>query len=129
MSSLTFPENITYTKEHTWLKEDGSGKAFIGISDFAQEQLSEVAFVDLPAVGKSFNAMAEFGTVESIKAVNALFMPIAGKVIAVNEELESETSLVNTSPYEEGWMIQIEIAPDADRSHLLCVTDYKAQLG
>ncbi len=124
--SLNYPETLLYSKEHTWLREEGDGTAFVGISDFAQDQLGEVAFVDLPAVGKAFDGNAEFGTVESIKAVNALYMPIAGTVLAVNEALAADPSAVNTSPYTDGWMIKIQIPQGADRGFLLGVKDYRA---
>ena len=128
MSALQYPDTLKYSKEHTWLREEGDGTAYVGISDFAQDQLGEVAFVDLPAVGTSFAGNAEFGTVESIKAVNALYMPIAGAVLAVNEALAADPSAVNTAPYADGWMIKIRIADDADRGFLLAVADYTAGL-
>ena len=128
MSALQYPDTLKYSKEHTWLREEGDGTACVGISDFAQDQLGEVAFVDLPAVGKSFDGNAEFGTVESIKAVNALYMPIAGTVLAVNEALASDPSAVNTAPYTDGWMIKIRIADGADRGFLLAAADYPAGL-
>ena len=124
--SLNYPDTLKYSKEHTWLREEGDGTAVVGISDFAQDQLGEVAFVDLPAVGASFASNGEFGTVESIKAVNALYMPIAGTILAVNEALASDPSAVNTAPYGDGWMIKIKIAEGADRGYLLAVADYKA---
>ena len=128
MSALHYPEDLHYSKEHTWLREADDGTALVGISDFAQDQLGEVAFVDLPAVGKLFASNGEFGTVESIKAVNALYMPVAGTVLAVNPALAADPSLVNTSPYADGWMIKIQIPADADRAFLLNAADYKAGL-
>ena len=119
MSTLLFPEGLLYHPEHTWLRLNGDGGASVGITDFAQEQLGEVAFVDLPALG------AEFGTVESIKAVSGLIMPVSGKVTAVDENLADEPSLVNSSPYGDGWMLQISLAPDADRERLLNAGSYK----
>ena len=103
------------------------GEAVIGISDFAQDQLGEIAFVDLPAVGVRFDAGSDFGTVESLKSVNQLYMPIPGEVVAVNEELESAPTLVNVSPYGEGWMIRIR--PDASAESLLDAAGYRALLG
>ena len=113
---LNLPESLRYTAEHVWVRMDG-GEAVIGISDFAQDQLGEIAFVDLPAVGTRFEAGSDFGTVESLKSVNQLYMPIPGEVVAVNEELESTPTLVNVSPYGEGWMIRIR--PDASAESLL----------
>jgi glycine cleavage system H protein len=125
MSTLLFPEDLLYHPEHTWLRLNEDGGASVGITDFAQEQLGEVAFVDLPAPGAEFAVGAEFGTVESIKAVSGLFMPVSGKVTAVNENLADEPSLVNSSPYEDGWMLQISLAPDTDREHLLKAASYR----
>ena len=103
------------------------GTLVIGITDFAQDQLGEIAFVDLPAVGVRFDAGSDFGTVESLKSVNQLYMPIPGEVVAVNEELESTPTLVNVSPYGEGWMIRIR--PDASAESLLDAAGYRALLG
>ncbi len=123
---LNLPESLRYTDEHVWVRMDG-GEAVIGISDFAQDQLGEIAFVDLPAVGVRFDAGSDFGTVESLKSVNQLYMPIPGEVVAVNEELESTPTLVNVSPYGEGWMIRIR--PDASAESLLDAAGYRALLG
>ncbi len=123
---LNLPESLHYTDEHVWVRMDG-GEAVIGISDFAQDQLGEIAFVDLPAVGTRFEAGSDFGTVESLKSVNQLYMPIPGEVVAVNEELESTPTLVNVSPYGEGWMIRIR--PDASAQSLLDAAGYRTLLG
>ncbi len=129
MSDLKYPENLQYSKEHTWLRMEGDGAGYVGISDFAQAQLEEVAYVDLPSVGAEFAAGAEFGTVESIKAVNALYMPIAGKILEVNPALADTPTLVNMGPYTDGWMIKISIPAGADKSLLLSAADYQAGLG
>ncbi|UZP66620.1 glycine cleavage system protein GcvH [Desulfovibrio mangrovi] len=128
MSELTYPEDILYHAEHTWVRIADDNTAVVGITDFAQDQLGEVAFVDLPSVGSAFAAGDEFGTVESIKAVSSLHMPVSGTVTAVNEALGSDPSHVNTSPYGEGWMLRITVAADADRSHLMNDQDYAGQL-
>ena len=128
MSELTYPATVQYTKEHTWLRVESDGTAYVGITDFAQDQLGEVAFVDLPSAGAEFAAGAEFGTVESIKSVSALYMPINGTVIAVNDELSSAPSTVNVGPYTDGWMLHIKLADNADRSLLLSAADYQAGL-
>ncbi len=127
MSELTFPNGLLYHPEHTWVRLAADGTALVGITDFAQEQLGEVAFVDLPSAGAQFEAGMEFGTVESIKAVSSLHMPITGVVTEVNDALDP--SQVNTSPYEEGWMLRITVAEGADRSQLLTPEQYEAQLG
>ncbi len=128
MSELNFPEDLLYHPEHTWVRVNADNTAVVGITDFAQEQLGEVAFVDLPAVGAEFSTGAEFGTVESIKAVSSLHMPITGTVTDVNENLASDPSLVNTHPYGDGWMLRITVTPDADKAHLKNNTDYAAQV-
>ena len=108
LDQLALPENLRYTDEHVWLCVEGE-TATVGISDFAQDQLGEIAFVDLPAVGTTYKNGQEFGTVESLKSVNALFMPVAGSVLEVNETLESTPTLVNAKPYNEGWMLRIRM--------------------
>lgn len=125
MSSLTYPNTLFYTKEHVWVQINDDNTATIGITDFAQDQLGEVAYVDLPAVGKSFTAGAEFGTVESIKSVSDLYMPIQGTVLASNELLGESPTLVNMSPYQDGWMLKLSISPDADRSLFISAEDYQ----
>ena len=113
LDQLALPENLRYTDEHVWLCVEGE-TATVGISDFAQDQLGEIAFVDLPAVGTTYKNGQEFGTVESLKSVNALFMPVAGSVLEVNETLESTPTLVNAKPYNEGWMLRIRMDDPAD---------------
>jgi glycine cleavage system H protein len=100
-----------------WLCVEGE-TATVGISDFAQDQLGEIAFVDLPAVGTTYKNGQEFGTVESLKSVNALFMPVAGSVLEVNETLESTPTLVNAKPYNEGWMLRIRMDDPAEAATL-----------
>lgn len=107
LSELKFPENLRYAESHEWLGAE-SGTAKIGISDYAQDQLGDVVYVELPEVGKAFAKAAPFGSVESVKAVSELYMPVAGKVVAVNGALDASPELVNKDPYGEGWMIAIE---------------------
>ena len=117
LDQLALPENLRYTDEHVWLCVEGE-TATVGISDFAQDQLGEIAFVDLPAVGTTYKNGQEFGTVESLKSVNALFMPVAGAVLEVNEALESTPTLVNAKPYNEGWMLRIRMDDPAEAATL-----------
>ena len=117
LDQLAVPENLRYTDEHVWLCVEGE-TATVGISDFAQDQLGEIAFVDLPAVGTTYKNGQEFGTVESLKSVNALFMPVAGSVLEVNETLESTPTLVNAKPYNEGWMLRIRMDDPAEAATL-----------
>lgn len=132
-AALHLPENCRYTAEHIWIcpDEDTDGEYIAGISDFAQDQLGEIAFVDLPAQDSEFQAGDEFGTVESLKSVNPLFMPLGGQIIAVNEELESTPTLANISPYDQGWMIRFrpsDAAAFATAQALLDAAAYRATL-
>ena len=123
LDQLALPENLRYTDEHVWPCVEGE-TATVGISDFAQDQLGEIAFVDLPAVGTTYKNGQEFGTVESLKSVNALFMPVAGSVLEVNETLESTPTLVNAKPYNEGWMLRIRMDDPAEAATLADSTAY-----
>lgn len=109
ISELAFPDDLRYTDDHEWAKQDGD-TIKIGISDFAQDQLGDIVFVELPAVGDAFDKGGEFGTVESVKAVSELYMPMGGEIVAINEALEDTPESVNNAPYTDGWMI--EIKPD-----------------
>ncbi|MBF0528179.1 MAG: glycine cleavage system protein GcvH [Deltaproteobacteria bacterium] len=128
MSSFNYPEKIQYTMEHVWLADNGDGAANIGITDYAQDQLGDVIYVDLPDVGAIFEAGTSFGTVESVKTVSELYMPVTGSVLAVNQDLESTPALVNTVPYAEGWMIRIRPADGANTSRLISATEYRLGL-
>lgn len=125
---LNLPESLRYTKEHVWVRMDGD-EAVVGISDFAQDQLGEIAFVDLPEPGSRFEAGNDFGTVESLKSVNQLFMPVSGEVVSINEELESTPTLVNVSPYAQGWMIRVRPDDSSVVAALLDAAAYRASLG
>jgi glycine cleavage system H protein len=122
---MDFPENLKYTREHEWARQKG-GKVVVGITDFAQDQLGDVVYVELPAVGDEVKKGESFGVVESTKAVSELFAPISGKVVEVNDPLVEAPETVNEDPYEEGWMIAIEPADPKELSELLDVAAYKA---
>jgi len=107
LSELNFPEDIRYAETHEWARSE-DGEVRVGITDYAQDQLGDVVFVDLPDVGERFERGAEFGSVESVKAVSELYMPVGGEVTAVNPELEDNPDLVNSQPYADGWMIRIK---------------------
>jgi glycine cleavage system H protein len=107
LSELSFPDDLRYSESHEWVKSDGD-KVKIGISDYAQDQLGDIVFVEMPAVGDTFEKGAEFGTVESVKAVSELYLPIAGEVVAVNTALEDAPESINDAPYTDGWMIQVK---------------------
>lgn len=116
-------EELRYTKEHEWLRVEGS-VATIGITDFAQGELGDVVFVELPSVGTGVSAGDSFGTIEAVKTVAELFAPVSGEVVAVNEQLESDAALVNTDCYGEGWMIQIQMSDPSEVDELLTAEDY-----
>jgi len=118
ISELVIPDDRRYAEDHEWVKVDGDA-AVIGISDYAQDQLGDVVFVELPSVGAVFDKGAEFGTVESVKAVSELYMPIGGEVTAVNTELEDAPERVNADPYEGGWMIRVKAADPAEINALM----------
>ena len=106
---LDLPDDIRYAENHEWARVE-DGKVKVGISDYAQDQLGDIVFVELPQVGDSLDKGKEFGTVESVKAVAELFMPVGGEITAVNEALEDSPELVNKAPYDEGWMIEVKVA-------------------
>lgn len=122
---MEVPKDLRYTNEHEWLKVDGT-KGVIGITQFAQDQLGDVVFVEVPAVGTELAAENTFGVVESVKTVSDLYAPIAGKVVAVNKDLEANPELVNQDPYGKGWMIEIELSDTAQAEGLLSAADYEA---
>jgi glycine cleavage system H protein len=119
-----YPEDLHYTKDHEWIRVEGeTGK--VGITDHAQSQLGDVVYVELPAVGASFEAGTPFGSVESVKAVSELYLPVAGEVIAVNSELVDSPQLVNDDPHGAGWMIAIKLSDAADLSSLMRAAEYE----
>lgn len=121
---MSVPTNLRYTEDHEWIKLE-DGKAIIGITEFAQSELGDIVFVELPAVGDEIAAGDSFGSVESVKTVSELYLPIAGKILEVNEALEDAPELVNESPYEQAWMVVIEPANEADVEKLLTADQYK----
>jgi glycine cleavage system H protein len=118
------PADLRYTKEHEWARREGN-RARIGITAYAQEQLGDVVFVELPKVGARVTAMKTFGVVESVKAVSDLYAPLSGEVVAVNEALAKQPEVVNRDPYGEGWMIAIEVASPAEYDALLSPEAYE----
>jgi glycine cleavage system H protein len=108
---MNFPQELKYTKDHEWIKIDGD-VATVGITEFAQSELGDIVYVEVETVGESIEAGEVFGTVEAVKTVSDLFMPVSGEILEFNDELESSPELVNESPYESGWMIKIKIDGD-----------------
>ena len=124
----TIPENLRYTKDHEWTRVEGS-RATIGITDHAQEQLTDVVYVELPAVGKVVRAGDVLGTVESVKAVSEIFSPLSGKVVDVNHALEDAPEVVNKDPYGKGWMIILEVVELNEARDLMDAAAYRKQVG
>ncbi len=118
LDELNLPDNLRYAEDHEWTKLEGD-KVKIGIDDYAQDQLGDIVFVELPEVGATFSKGEEFGTVESVKAVSELFMPIGGEILAINTTLEETPEHVNNSPYEDGWMIEIKPSDVAEMDALM----------
>ena len=123
-----YPDNLHYTKDHEWIRiEDGN--AVIGITDFAQSELGDIVYVDIPSLNQSLQKEAVFGTVEAVKTVSDLFLPISGKLIEINPNLNDKPELVNKDPYGEGWMVKIAIENAAEVNDLLDATAYKQLIG
>jgi glycine cleavage system H protein len=125
---MNFPDNLKYTKDHEWVRVEGK-EAYIGITDFAQKELGDIVYVDVSTVGDTVNKEAVFGTVEAVKTVSDLFMPVTGKVLEVNPKIDSNPELVNNDPYGDGWMIKCTIDNAADVDALLDAKAYKAIVG
>jgi glycine cleavage system H protein len=124
---MNFPENLFYTKDHEWVKIEGD-TATVGITDFAQGELGDIVFVEIDTVGETITAGEIFGTVEAVKTVSDLYMPITGEILEFNDGLESSPETVNSDPYGDGWMIKVKLTDD-NREGLLNATDYKALIG
>ncbi len=122
--TMETPDNLKYTQEHEWVKIDGD-TATVGITDFAQSELGDIVYVEVETVDQSLAQNEVFGTVEAVKAVSDLFMPISGTIIAFNEKLEDDSELVNNSPYEDGWMIKIKIENPEELEALMSAEAYK----
>jgi glycine cleavage system H protein len=124
------PQDLLYTEDHEYLKPAGeSGVVFIGITDYAQGELGDVVFVELPKVGAKFKKHDVFGTIEAVKAVSELYAPVSGEVLEINGRLDAEPALVNTEPYENGWMIKLRLSDDNEKSALLDAGKYKEKVG
>lgn len=123
------PNELLYTEDHEYLKPEGSDVMVVGITDFAQGELGDVVYVELPKVGATFDAHQVFGTIEAVKAVSELFSPVTGEVVEVNPRLDGEPSLVNSDPYGDGWMIKLRMKEPGQRDALLDAAGYKAKIG
>jgi glycine cleavage system H protein len=125
---MNFPENLLYSKDHEWIRVEGN-IGYIGISDFAQKELGDIVYVDINTIGNDVAANEVFGTVEAVKTVSDLFMPVSGKIIEANNALLNSPDLVNTDPYEKGWIVKIEISNEDDIKALMNFSDYKTLIG
>lgn len=125
---MNFPEGLKYSKDHEWLRIEGD-EAYVGISEFAQGELGDIVFVEIETVGETLNKDEVFGTVEAVKTVSDLFMPVSGTVLEVNPKLDSAPELVNQDPYGEGWMIKIRLSNPADAEGLMDAQSYAAHTG
>jgi len=125
---MNIPSNLQYTKDHEWVKIE-NGVATIGITDFAQGELGDIVFVELPEVGKSFNAGDTFGTIEAVKTVTDLFSPISGKIVAINEGLDSDPGKVNSDPYGDGWLVKIRLSDPDEKDGLMSSIAYEEIIG
>jgi glycine cleavage system H protein len=120
---MNFPENLRYTKDHEWVSLEGN-IATIGITDFAQSELGDIVYVDIATLGQSLEAHAVFGTVEAVKTVSDLFLPVAGKIVEINEDLNNAPEQVNTDPYGAGWMVKVEVDNPDEVAALLDAAAY-----
>lgn len=125
---MNIPENLKYTNEHEWIRVEGD-VAYVGITDYAQSELGEIVFVEIETEGENIAAGNTFGSVEAVKTVSDLFMPVSGEVLEVNPALEAQPELVNSDPYGEGWMIKVAVADAAELDNLLDVAAYAALIG
>ncbi len=122
ISELHLPEDVFYSKEHEWVRKEGD-TVKIGISDYAQDQLGDIVFVEMPEVGDSFEAGEEFGTLESVKAVSEIYLPVGGEIVAINEELEDEPEKINQEP-DKAWIVEVRPSDIAELDNLLNKADY-----
>jgi glycine cleavage system H protein len=124
---MNFPEDLRYTKDHEWLKVEGL-TGTIGISDFAQKELGDIVYIEVDKVGETIHMGDVFGTVEAVKTVSDLFMPVTGKILEFNHHLENKPELVNNDPYNQGWIVKIQVEDPSQIDKLLSSKDYQAQV-
>ena len=125
---MEFPKGLKYTKDHEWLRIEGDN-AYVGITEFAQGELGDIVFIDVDTQGEVLEKEEVFGSIEAVKTVSDLFMPINGEVLSFNEKLEDEPELINTNPYEEGWIIKIAISDVSELDELLDASAYQELVG
>ena len=125
---MNIPANLKYSNDHEWVRVEGN-EAFVGITDFAQGQLGDIVFVDVPTVGESLGQNEVFGSIEAVKTVSDAFLPVSGEILEFNEALENDPALVNKAPYGEGWIIKVNMANPAEVDTLLSADDYAKLVG
>ena len=123
---MNIPSQLLYTKDHEWVKIEGD-TATVGITDFAQGELGDIVYVEIETLGETFSAEEVFGSVEAVKTVSYLMMPVSGEILSLNQALEATPELINTDPYEAGWLVKIKVEDQGD--HLLSAEDYRALIG
>ncbi len=121
---MKYPDNIKYTKDHEWVKINGD-EVYVGITDFAQNELGDIVFIEVDTVGETLDKEEAFGTIEAVKTVSDMFMPVSGEVLEFNEELENSPDIINKDPYGEGWIIKIKLTDKAELDELLSAEEYK----
>ena len=127
IEDVIWPDDIRYAESHEWAKAEGDSVK-VGISDYAQDQLGDIVFVEMPEVGETFDKGAEFGTVESVKAVSELYLPVGGEIVAVNSALEDAPELINNTPYSDGWMIEVKADDPTELEDLMAKDAYLTSL-
>ncbi len=122
---MNIPSNLKYTKDHEWIKDEGNGMATVGVTDFAQSQLGDIVFIEIETQGETLAKEEVFGTIEAVKTVSDMFMPVSGEVVEVNPKVTEQPDIVNKDPYGEGWMIKIKMSNPAELNDLLNAEQYK----
>ncbi len=125
---MNFPDNLKYSKDHEWIRVEGD-VAYVGVSDFAQNELGDIVFVEITALGQTVKAHDIFGTIDAVKTVSDLFLPVGGEILETNPALESNPELVNSDAYEQGWIVKIKISNAAELNDLMDSSSYKASIG
>lgn len=125
---MNFPAELKYTKDHEWVRTEGS-EAYIGITEFAQRELGDIVYIDINTVGQEVSKEEVFGTVEAVKTVSDLFMPVTATILEINTLLDSQPELVNTDPYGDGWMVKVSLSSATDAEGLLSADDYQSLVG
>jgi glycine cleavage system H protein len=125
---MNIPSNLKYTSDHEWVSME-DGVATIGVTDFAQSELGDIVFVEFPEVGDSFEIGETFGTIEAVKTVADLFMPVSGEIVAINEELDVDPAKVNSDPYGDGWLVKIKLSNSDEGDELMSFTSYEEMIG